>query len=175
MKPPIIHRDIKPENVLLSEGLVAKLTDFGWSNYIQEDEKRTTVCGTPIYLAPEILEEKGHNEAVDIWCIGVLLFELVTATVPFQGNDIDTLKENILKLKITWPKDINTDAKNLIMKILKLDPKQRLPLEEMLKHPFITKFIPDATKYLIKPEEGVQYKPFIVCKDDPKTWKPEKI
>ena len=175
MKPPIIHRDIKPENVLLSEGLVAKLTDFGWSNYIQEDEKRTTVCGTPIYLAPEILLEKGHDEAVDIWCIGVLLFELTTAQVPFQGNDIDTLKDNILKLKITWPKDINTDAKNLIMKILKLDPKQRLPLEDMLKHPFITKFIPDASKSLIKPEEGVQYKPFIVCKDDPKTWKPEKL
>ena len=175
MKPPIIHRDIKPENVLLSEGLVAKLTDFGWSNYIQEDEKRTTVCGTPIYLAPEILLEKGHDEAVDIWCIGVLLFELVTAQVPFQGNDIDTLKDNILKLKITWPKDINTDAKNLIMKILKLDPKQRLPLEDMLKHPFITKFIPDASKSLIKPEEGVQYKPFIVCKDDPKKWVPEKI
>ena len=161
--------------VLLSEGLVAKLTDFGWSNYIQEDEKRTTVCGTPIYLAPEILQEKGHDEAVDIWCIGVLLFELVTATVPFQGNDIDTLKDNILKLKITWPKDINTDAKNLIMKILKLEPKQRLPLEEMLKHPFITKFVPDAQKYLIKPEENVQYKPFVVSKDDPKTWVPEKI
>ena len=175
MKPPIIHRDIKPENVLLSEGLVAKLTDFGWSNYIQEDEKRTTVCGTPIYLAPEILQEKGHDEAVDIWCIGVLLFELVTATVPFQGSDIDTLKDNILKLKITWPKDINTDAKNLIMKILKLDPKQRLPLEDMLKHPFITKYVPDAIKYLIKPEEGVQYKSFVVSKDDPKTWKPEKI
>ena len=73
--------------------------------------KRTTVCGTPIYLAPEILEEKAHNEAVDIWYIGVLLFELVTAQVPFQGNDIDTLKVIILKLKITWPKDINTDAK----------------------------------------------------------------
>ena len=175
MKPPIIHRDIKPENVLLSEGLVAKLTDFGWSNYIQEDEKRTTVCGTPIYLAPEILQEKGHDEAVDIWCIGVLLFELVTATVPFQGNDIDTLKDNILKLKITWPKDINTDAKNLIMKILKLEPKQRLPLEDMLKHPFITKFVPDAQKNLIKPEENVQYKPFVVSKDDPKTWVPEKI
>ena len=175
MKPPIIHRDIKPENVLLSEGLVAKLTDFGWSNYIQEDEKRTTVCGTPIYLAPEILEEKGHDEAVDIWCIGVLLFELTTASVPFKGNDIDTLKDNILKLKINWPKDINTDAKNLIMKILKKDPKQRLSLEEMMKHPFITKFIPDAHKYLIKPEEGVQYKPFIISKDDPKTWKPEKI
>jgi aurora kinase len=175
MKPPIIHRDIKPENVLLSEGLVAKLTDFGWSNYIQENEKRKTVCGTPIYLSPEILLEKEHNEAVDIWCIGVLLFEIVTADVPFQGDDIDTLKENILKLKITWPKDINTDAKNLIMKILKLDPRQRLSLEDMLKHPFITKYYPDAIKHLIKPEEGIQYKPFIVSQNDPKTWKPEKI
>ena len=100
-------------------------------------KKSTTVCGTPIYLSPEILLEKKHNEAVNIWCIGVLLFELVTTNVLFQGNDIDTLKDNILKLKITWPKDINTDAKNLIMKILKLDPKQRLPLEDMLKHPFI--------------------------------------
>jgi len=172
MNPPIIHRDIKPENVLLAEGIVAKLTDFGWSNYIQEGDKRTTVCGTPIYLAPEIFEEKGHDEAVDLWCIGVLLFELVTATVPFQGNDIDTLKSNILNLKITWPKDINTDAKNLIMKILKLKPKERLPLEEMLKHPFITKYCPDAVNCLIKPDPSIQYKPFIVSKDNPKTWSP---
>ena len=101
MKPIIIHRDIKPENVLLAENLVAKLTDFGWSNYMQEDEKRKTVCGTPIYLSPEIIKEEGHDEKVDIWCIGVLLFELMTGSVPFQGNDLDTLKENILHLKIT--------------------------------------------------------------------------
>ena len=175
MKPPIIHRDIKPENVLLGEGLVAKLTDFGWSNYMQGDEKRTTVCGTPIYLAPEIMEEKPHDEAVDIWCIGVLLFELVTANPPFLGNDLDTLKENVLKLKINWPKDINVDAKNLIMKILKLDPKQRLPLEDMMKHPFITKFTPDAAKYLIKPAENAPYEPFVISKDDPKTWVPKEI
>ena len=175
MNPPIIHRDIKPENVLLSEGLVAKLTDFGWSNYILEEEKRKTVCGTPIYLAPEILEEKPHDEAVDLWCIGVLLFELVTATPPFIGNDLETLKANILSLKIHWPKDINVDAKNLIIKILKLDPKQRLPLEEMIKHPFITKFTPDAPKRLIKPVEGIKYEPFIVSKYDPKTWVPKEI
>ena len=175
MNPPIIHRDIKPENVLLSEKLVAKLTDFGWSNYMQGDEKRTTVCGTPIYLAPEIMEEKPHDEAVDLWCIGVLLFELVTSNPPFLGNDLDSLKENVLKLKINWPKDINVDAKNLIMKILKLDPKQRLPLEEMIKHPFITKFTPDSTKYLIKPVEGIKYEPFIISKDNPKTWVPKEI
>ena len=172
MKPIIIHRDIKPENVLLAEGLVAKLTDFGWSNYMQEDEKRKTVCGTPIYLAPEIIKEEGHDEKVDIWCIGVVCFELITGNVPFQGNDIDTLKDNILHLKIAWPKDINIDAKNLIKKILKSDPASRISLEEMLQHPFFTKYFPNAVKSLIKPDDISNYKPFIVSKDNPKTWDP---
>ena len=172
MHPPIIHRDIKPENVLLAEGMVAKLTDFGWSNYMQEDEQRKTVCGTPIYLAPEIIKEQGHDEHVDIWCIGVLLFELITGNVPFQGNDIETLQNNILKIKISWPRDINTDVKNLIMKILKLDPKSRLPLSEMLQHPFFTRYFPNAAQSLIKPDDNIKYKPFIVSKDDPKTWDP---
>jgi len=172
MKPPIIHRDIKPENVLLADGLVAKLTDFGWSNYMQEDEKRTTVCGTPIYLAPEIIKEQGHDEKVDIWCIGVLLFELITGNVPFQGNDIDTLKENILHLKIVWPKDINIDAKSVIKKILKSEPSARISLEEILQQPFFTKYFPNAVKSLIKPDENANYRPFIICKDNPKTWDP---
>ena len=172
MDPPIIHRDIKPENVLLADGMVAKLTDFGWSNYMQEDVKRNTVCGTPIYLAPEIIKEQGHDERVDIWCIGVLLFELITANVPFQGNDLDTLKNNILKLKITWPRDINLDAKNLIMKILKLDPNARISLSDMLSHPFITKYFPNASQCLIKPNNNSKNKPFVVSKDDPKTWEP---
>ena len=172
MKPIIIHRDIKPENVLLGEGLVAKLTDFGWSNYMQEDEKRKTVCGTPIYLAPEIIKEEGHDEKVDIWCIGVLLFELTTGNVPFQGNDIDTLKDNILHLRIAWPKDINIDAKNLIKKILKLDPGSRISLEEMLQHPFFTKHFPNAVNNLIKPGDQGEYKTFIISKDDPNHWEP---
>ena len=176
MKPAIIHRDIEPKNILLSEGLVAKLTNFQWSDYIQEDEKIISICGgNPIFLAPEILLEKGQNEAADIWSIGVLLFELVTGTFPFQGTDIDNLLDNILKLKIIWPNDINSHAKNLIMKILKLDPKQRLPLEDMVKHPFFTNYCPDASKFLINPKENIQYKPFVVSKDDPKTWVPEKI
>jgi serine/threonine protein kinase len=154
--------------------MVAKLTDFGWSNYMQEDAKRTTVCGTPIYLAPEIIKEQGHDERVDVWCIGVLLFELTTATVPFPGNDLDTLKKNILKLKIAWPKDINSDAKNLIMKILKLDPNDRLPLSEMLSHRFITKYFPNAAQSLIKPDNNSKAKTFIVSKDDPNTWDPYK-
>ena len=172
MNPPIIHRDIKPENVLLNEGLIAKLTDFGWSNYILEEKERRTVCGTPIYLAPEIIKEKAQDERVDIWCIGVLLFELITGIVPFQGNDIDTLKSNILHLKISWPKDINPDAKNLISKILKLEPNQRISLKEILQHPFILKYFPDAPNCLILPDNKIHYKTFIISKDDPKTWNP---
>ena len=172
MDPPIIHRDIKPENVLLTENMTAKLTDFGWSNYIQEDEIRKTVCGTPIYLAPEIIKQQGHDEKVDIWCIGVLLFELITGSVPFPGNDLETLKRNIINLRINWPKDINSEAKSLISQILKIDPLQRLPLKEMLKHPFFEKYFPNATECLIKPNENIRYKTFIISKDDPKTWDP---
>jgi aurora kinase len=172
MNPPIIHRDIKPENVLLNEGIIAKLTDFGWSNYIQEDKERKTVCGTPIYLAPEIIKEQGHDKRVDIWCIGVLLFELITKKVPFQGKDLETLKSNILHLKISWPQEMNPDAKDLISKILKLEPNQRMPLEEMLEHPFFLKYFPDAPSCLILPDPNITYKTFVVSKDDPKTWDP---
>ena len=172
MNPPIIHRDIKPENVLLAEGNIAKLTDFGWSNYIQGEEKRNTVCGTPIYLAPEIINETGHDEKVDIWCIGVLLFELSTGTVPFAGNDIDTLKMNINAVKINWPRDINLEAKNLISKILKYDPSSRISLREMLMHPYFTKYFPNAVDCLIKPDDNLTYVPFVVSKDNPLTYNP---
>ena len=172
MNPPIIHRDIKPENVLLSEGLIGKLTDFGWSNYLQEENERYTVCGTPIYLAPEIINETGHDERVDIWCIGVLLFELSTGNPPFLGNDIETLKNNINHLKINWPKDIGLDVKNLIMKILKYDPKLRISLVEILNHPFFTKYFPNAASNLIKPQENLKYNIFVVSRDNPKTFNP---
>ena len=170
MNPPIIHRDIKPENILLNDGLVAKLTDFGWSNYIFNGIKRTTLCGTPVYMAPEIIREQPHDEKVDIWCIGVLLFELTTGTLPFQGETTEALKNNILNLKISWPKDINLDAKNLIIKILKIEPDQRISLTDIIQHDFFSKHLKDPLQFLVKPEENVQYNTFLVSKDDPKTW-----
>ena len=165
MDPPIIHRDIKPENVLIDKNGVIKLTDFGWSNYVDSKEIRRTYCGTPVYLAPEMIKENGHDEHLDIWCIGVLLFELLTGNVPFKGKDIDSLNNNILSLKISWPKDINLVAKNLILKILKLDPLERISLRDMLKHPFFrTKLNNDnLEKDLIKPD-GVKYPPFLMSK-----------
>jgi aurora kinase len=171
MSPPIIHRDIKPENVVLDQNMKAKLTDFGWSNYMQGDMKRTTVCGTPVYLAPEIINNRGHDEKVDIWCIGVLLFELLTGISPFQGFDVQTIKYNINRLNIAWQKNMDRDAVDLIKRILKYNPEERISLENMLLHPFMTKFFPNSISCLIKPD-NTQYKLFIISKDNPLTWNP---
>ena len=169
--PPIIHRDIKPENVLLASGMKAKLTDFGWSNYMQGDYKRSTVCGTPIYLAPEMINNMGHDEKVDIWCIGVLLFELMTGVQPWKGNDVNTVKMNILNLRINWPKNMDRKAADLIKQILRYNPEERISLENMLLHPFFTQFFPNGIKCLKRPD-NTKYRIFIISKDHPLTWNP---
>ena len=170
MKPTIIHRDIKPENILLDNNNRAYLTDFGWSNYMTSVfMKRTTVCGTLLYLPPEMIQHLGHNQTVDIWCIGMLLFELITGTTPFEGNDFDTLALNISNIKITWPKNMDPDAKDLTSKILKFKGKDRLSIEQILSHKFFSKYFPNAVNELIKPENQ-KNRTFIVSKDDPKSF-----
>ena len=172
MNPPIIHRDIKPENVLINREIQAKLTDFGWSNYMKIGYKRSTVCGTPIYLAPEMINNTGHDEKVDIWCIGILLYELVTGTQPWIGSDIHSVRDNILGIKINWPKNIDKTAADLILKILKYNPEERITLRNMLHHPFITQYFPNATSCLIRPDSRIKYKVFVISKDHPLTWNP---
>jgi len=137
LKPPIIHRDIKPENVLLDSDGRAKLADFGWSNFYEENKKRETYCGTPEYLAPEMVMKAGHNEAIDIWSLGVLMFELLAGRPPFvYKGDPAALYADIKALKIKWTDDFPLIAKNLISKILKLKPSERPGLDEILEHPW---------------------------------------
>ena len=132
--PPIIHRDLKPENLLLNENGRIYLADFGWSNFKNDGDIRKTFCGTPEYIAPEMLKKEGHDHRIDIWSIGVLMFELLAGYSPFSAKSNQDLYQNIRKLKIHWPADMPPLAKNLISKILKLDPKERLSLDEILKH-----------------------------------------
>ena len=179
MDPPIIHRDIKPENVLIGEKGEAKLTDFGWSNYIEDNCERNTFCGTPIYLAPEMIRNKGHDERVDIWCIGILLFELVTKRTPFSGKDKSHLMSNITDLKINWPSNMPSDAKDLISKILKEEPNQRPSLWAILHHSFFTKYFPNAPSVLVKPYQ-IHTDPYVLSRDVPTTTykiikRPEKM
>ena len=132
--PPIIHRDIKPENLLLNEGGRVLLADYGWSNFKNDGDVRKTFCGTPEYIAPEMLLKKGHDTRVDIWSIGVLMFELLTGSSPFYAKNNQELYQNIRKLKINWPRDMSPMAKNLISKILKLNPDDRPSFDEILNH-----------------------------------------
>ena len=171
LNPPIIHRDIKPENILLTNENKIKLTDFGWANYMNDkDEKRNTLCGTPLYLAPEMIDNTGHGKPVDIWCIGVLLFELLAGFPPFYYETREALLKNIMKLHILWPKypkkEIDSDAKDLISKILKLDPNKRISLEEMIKHPFFTRNCPEYPAFLEK-TPLYENKPYIISKNIP--------
>ena len=131
--PPIIHRDIKPENLLLNNGGRILLADFGWSNF-SDGDVRKTFCGTPEYIAPEMLLKKGHDTRVDIWSVGVLMFELLAGYSPFVAKNNQDLYQNIRRLKIQWPKDMPPLAKNLIGKILKLNPLERPSLQEILDH-----------------------------------------
>ena len=172
MSPPIIHRDIKPEYILLANNSIIKLTDFGWSNYINfEGEQRLTFCGTPIYLSPEMIQNIGHDEHFDIWCLGVLLFELLTGTPPFIGQNKALLMKNIINVNIVWPEPprlpIDQDAKDLISKILKKKPTERIiNLENIVKHNFFIKYCPNIEPVLDK-KQKYHLKPFIISKDIP--------
>ena len=91
--PPIIHRDIKPENLLIFPDGTLKMADFGWSNFKLTNMSRTTYCGTPDYLAPEMITGKGHSEKLDVWALGVLTYELLTGEAPFTPLSKSMSKE----------------------------------------------------------------------------------
>jgi len=171
MNPPIVHRDIKPENILVTSNMQAKLSDFGWSNYIQPGNKRNSICGSPVYLAPEMITRIGHDEKVDIWSIGVLLFELLTGDQAWAGDNVETVKYNICNLKISWPEDIDPLAADLISQILKIEPYERISLNDILNHPFFTQYFSNPTSCLIIPDNK-KYKTFIISQDNPLTYNP---
>ena len=143
----IIHRDIKPENILISSDGSLKLADFGWSSFLEDHRKRETYCGTLDYLAPEMLtRDHKHDEKVDIWAIGVLIYELCTGTSPFSTELIKAkivtekaVKMNIQTLNYKIPEFLSNECQSLIRKILTVDPKDRLTIKEIIAHPWMTR------------------------------------
>lgn len=132
----IVYRDLKPENILLDARGHVKLTDFGFAKRIQD--VTWTVCGTPDYLAPEIIRSKGYTRAVDWWGLGVLIFEMLVGRAPFVDKNPVNLYQKILECRVDWPGDINPEIKDLLSNLLTADIHARYSSNEIKKHPWFS-------------------------------------
>lgn len=138
-----IHRDVKPENLLLDDNDNIKLADFGWCNEITP-MKRSTFCGTVEYMAPEIVNNEKYDSAVDTWSLGILLYELIHGYSPFRGKDMSQVMKNIKEHKLVIHKNISKECKDIICKLLSVNPQERLKVNEIFTHPFVVKYTPES-------------------------------
>jgi len=137
----VIHRDLKPENLLVGKNGEIKIADFGWSVHAP-NSRRNTMCGTLDYLPPEITLNQEHDEQVDVWSLGILLFELLVGKPPFETDNHAETYRRIQEGDIVFPLYIKLDAKDLIKKFLMRDPRRRIALDHVKSHPFILRFFP---------------------------------
>jgi len=136
----IVYRDLKPENVLLDDEGHIKLTDFGLSkDSVAKNALTHTFCGTPEYLAPEVIHGAGYGQAVDWWSLGTLLYEMLTGLPPFFNQNLHVMYEKIIRAKLTFPSYVTDSARQILSSLLERNPKKRLGsggVDEIKNHPF---------------------------------------
>ncbi|CAF0996715.1 unnamed protein product [Adineta steineri] len=133
----IIHRDIKPENILIGVYGILKLADFGWSAESSEANKRTTLCGTLDYLAPEMLNGNGYDEKIDLWCLGVFTYEMIVGKPPFDSQTQQDTIRLIRTNDLSFPSHTSSHARDLISQLIRRNPLDRMPLNEVIQHEWI--------------------------------------
>ncbi|XP_077945369.1 MAP/microtubule affinity-regulating kinase 3a isoform X5 [Gasterosteus aculeatus] len=150
----IVHRDLKAENLLLDADMNIKIADFGFSNEFTMGNKLDTFCGSPPYAAPELFQGKKYDgPEVDVWSLGVILYTLVSGSLPFDGQNLKELRERVLRGKYRIPFYMSTDCENLLKRFLVLNPSKRGTLEQIMKDRWINAgFEEDELKPYIEPE-----------------------
>nr|XP_058908086.1 serine/threonine-protein kinase 36 isoform X2 [Kogia breviceps] len=134
----ILHRDMKPQNILLAKGGGIKLCDFGFARAMSTNTMvLTSIKGTPLYMSPELVEERPYDHTADLWSVGCILYELAVGIPPFYTTSIFQLVNLILKDPVRWPPTISPCFKNFLQGLLTKDPRQRLSWPDLLHHPFI--------------------------------------
>ncbi|NXU18054.1 STK36 kinase, partial [Pardalotus punctatus] len=134
----ILHRDMKPQNILLGKDGVVKLCDFGFARAMSiHTMVLTSIKGTPLYMSPELVEERPYDHTADLWSVGCILYELFVGTPPFYTNSIFQLISLIIKDPVKWPRTMGPVFKSFLQGLLMKDPHQRLSWPELLSHPFI--------------------------------------
>jgi len=138
----ICHRDLKPENILLTKKLEVKVADFGMAALHQTPEHRLqTPCGSPHYAAPEVIKGTFYRgDKADIWSMGVILFASLVGYLPFDHEDLPGLLEIIKKGRFQMPSHIDPEAADLIHRMLQLNPRDRLSISQMWRHPLLRKY-----------------------------------
>jgi serine/threonine protein kinase len=134
----VMHRDIKPENLLLDKDLNIKLCDFGWAAERIHD-KRTTFCGTYEYMAPEIIYKRPYDYRIDVWSLGILLYELLHKEAPYKGRSLNEIHASLAKGPIVYGPHVDMQAKDLMQRILKPNPSDRPSISQILAHPWVRK------------------------------------
>ncbi|XP_041347923.1 serine/threonine-protein kinase 36-like isoform X2 [Gigantopelta aegis] len=135
----ILHRDMKPQNILLGKDGVVKLCDFGFARAMSFNTLvLTSIKGTPLYMSPELVEEKPYDHTADLWALGCILYELFTGTPPFFTTSIFQLVNMIIKDPVKWPKNMSVHFKDFLQGLLNKNPKGRLSWPDLLHHPFVT-------------------------------------
>lgn len=172
----IIYRDLKPENILLDEEGHIKITDFGLSKEaIDHDKRAYSFCGTIEYMAPEVVNRRGHTQSADWWSFGVLMFEMLTGSLPFQGKDRKETMALILKAKLGMPQFLSLEVQSLLRALFKRNPANRLGagpdgVEEIKRHRFFSSI--DWNK-LYKKEMRPPFKPSVGRPEDTFHFDPE--
>ncbi|XP_069741120.1 aurora kinase C-like isoform X2 [Narcine bancroftii] len=143
----VIHRDIKPENLLVGLRGELKIADFGWSVHAPSS-RRKTFCGTLDYLPPEMVEGRMHDERVDLWSLGILCYEFLVGHPPFESGSHQETYRKICKVEVQFPSSMSEGAKSLISQLLRHNPVLRLPLKDVIEHPWVK----SNAKRLLPPE-----------------------